>query len=97
MDEVCADAGSAKFTTMDFGGGIVANDADIVCAEPPALASNEGGGDLASGHDAGTEHLDFRPESGETRETQDGVGSVFADAEDVESRGAHKIVVQGIE
>ena len=97
MNEVGPNASSAEFTLVEFGCGVIADDADVVAAESPTLAGDERSGYLASGHDASAEHLDFGAERREAREAQDGVGGVFADAEDVESRSAHKVVVQGIE
>ena len=81
---------------MEVGSVVVPDDADVVCAKPPALAGDECGGDLAAGHNLCAEHFYFRAEGRELGKLEDGVGGVFADAEDVETFGAHKVVVQGI-
>ena len=60
------------------------------------MAGDECGGDLAAGHDLRAEHFYFGAEGGELGELENGVGGVFADAENVETLSAHKVVVQGI-
>jgi hypothetical protein len=96
FDQVDVDSGTAKFATVKFGGGVVADDSDIVGAEAPSLAGDEGGGDLAAREDLRAEHFDLGAEGGELGKSENSVGGVFADAEDVETRSAHRVVVQGI-
>jgi hypothetical protein len=74
------DSGAAKFAAVDLGGGVIADNSDIVGAEAPSLAGYEGSRDLASGEDLGAEHFDFGAEGGKPGELEDGVGGVFADA-----------------
>ena len=88
---------AAEFAAMDFGGRVVTDDADVVGTQAPALAGDEGRGHLASGHDACTEHFYFSAQGGELGKAENGIGGVLADAQDVESWRAHKVVVQGIE
>ena len=96
LGEVAVDAGAAKFAAVKVSGVIVADGADIVGAQSPPLAGDESGGDLAAGHDLCAEHFYFGAEGGELGKLEDSVGGVFADAENIETLSAHKVVVQGI-
>jgi hypothetical protein len=96
VDEVGVDPSTPKFTTVELGGVVVADDSDIVCAKSPALAGDECGGDLAAGQNLGAEHFDLGTQGGELGELQNGICGVLADPKDVETSGAHKVVVQGI-
>lgn len=90
------DSGMAEFAAMKVCSRVVADNTHVMRTQAPSLAGDESGGYLSAGHDLRAEHFDFGAEGGELRELQDGVGGVFADAEDVESRGRHNVVVQGI-
>jgi len=90
------DAGTVEFSAVEVGGVVVADSADVVGAKPPALAGDQCGGDLAAGEDLCAEHFQFGAEGGELGELEDGVRGVFADAENVETLSAHRVVVQGI-
>lgn len=79
-----ADASAAKFALVQCGGWIIADNSDVTGAEPPALTSQEGSGDLAARHDFGSQHFDFSSQSREFGQAQDGIGGVFADAENIE-------------
>jgi len=75
---------------VEFGSRIVSDAADIMRAKSPTAASDHGGGDLAAEKDLRAENFCFMTGTRETGELVDGVGGVFADAEDVEFfRGAH--------
>jgi len=96
LGEIAMDSGAAEFAAMQVGGVVVPDDSNIMSAESPALAGDEGGCDLASRHDLGTEHFQLGTQSRELGELQNGVGGVFADAQDVKTLSAHEVVVQGI-
>jgi hypothetical protein len=89
------DVRGAEFAAMQFGGVVVADATDVVRPESPALAGNHGGSHLAAEHDARAKGFDLRAERRELGDLQNGVGGVFADAEDIEFGGAHGVVVAG--
>ena len=93
---MAGDALLAEVVAVRLGGMVVSNGTNVMGAETPALAGDQGGGYLSAEHDLGAESFDFGAESRELRNLQNRVGGVLADAEDVESSGAHKVVVQGI-
>ena len=90
------DAGTAEFAAVEFCRGVVADGANVMSAQAPPLAGDQRRSDLAAGHDLGAEHFELGAEGGELGELQHGVGGVLADAQDVETLSAHKVVVQGI-
>ena len=96
LGEVAVDAGTTEFAAVKVSGVVITDDADVVSTQSPSLAGDESGGDLAAGHNLCAEHFYFGTEGGELGELQYGVRGVFADAENVETFGAHKVVVQGI-
>ena len=77
------DAEAREFRAMQSGGVIVANFADIACAQSPGLAGDHGGGDLASGEDVGRTELDLGAGGRELVNGNERVGSVEADTDDV--------------
>ena len=79
---------------MNLSGRVIADNSDIASAQSPALASDERSGDLTAGHDARAQDFDFGAEGREAGKAQNGVGGIFADAEDVEASSAHRAVVQ---
>jgi hypothetical protein len=94
--EVGVDLRTAKFTTMELGGMVVADGSDIVRTQPPSLAGDERGSDLSAGHDLSAEHFDLGTQCRELGKLQNCVRGVLADPKDIETCGAHKVVVQGI-
>ena len=85
-----------EVAAVQLGGMVVSNATNVMGAEAPALAGDHRGSDLTTEHDLGAESFDLGAESRELGNLQDCVGGVLADAEDVESRRCHKVVVQGI-
>src|SRR5271163_4054217 len=55
--EIAMDTGTPEFATMKLGKRIVAHHTNVMGAQPPALASDERGCHLATGHDLYAEHL----------------------------------------
>ena len=96
LGEVAVDAGTMEFSAVKVSGVVVADGTDVVSVQAPPLAGDECSGDLAARHDLCAEHFYFGAEGGELGKLEDGIGGVFADAENVETFGAHKVVVQGI-
>jgi len=90
------DAGTAELAAVEFCRGVVADGANVMSAQAPPLAGDQRRSDLAAGHDLGAEHFELGAEGGELGKLEHGVGGVFADAEDIEKFGAHRVVVQGI-
>ena len=58
-------AGACKFSAMDGGGMVVADLADVPCAQSPLLASDNGAGDLSSGQDHGRANFNLGAALGE--------------------------------
>ena len=73
------DAFTPKVTPMKFRQMVVADAADVVGAQPPSLAGDNGGGDLAAEHDLRVESFDLGAEGGELGDLENGIGGVFAD------------------
>ncbi len=96
LDEIGVDTGAAEFATVQVSSMVVPNDSNIMSAESPTLAGDEGCGDLAAGHDLRAEHFQFGTQGRELGELQNCVGGVLADTQDVETLSAHEVVVQGI-
>jgi len=82
--EVESDAFAAKLAAMEFCRMVATDGADVTGAQPPALAGDDRGSDLAAEQDLCAESFDLRAERGELGHLQEGVGCVFADSEDVE-------------
>ena len=57
--EMEGDAFAPKIATMEFGHVIVADAADVMSAQSPALAGDDRGGDLAAEHDLRVESFDL--------------------------------------
>ncbi len=75
------DAEARKFRAVQLGGDVVADFADVTCAQAPLLAGNHGGRDLAAGqHFRGTK-FDLRAARGIVRDGNQRVGGVEADAD----------------
>jgi hypothetical protein len=96
LNKVSVDTGTPQFASVNFGGGIVADNSNIVSSQPPALTSDQSSGHLTAGEDLRAEHFYLGPQGGELSEPHHGVRGVLSDAKDVESRCAHRVVVQGI-
>src|SRR4029077_10232717 len=96
LEQIAVDPGTAEFLAMKFGGGVVADGSNIMCAQPPTLAGNQRGRHLAAEHDLGAKHFHLGAQGGELCELQNRVGGVLADPQDVKTWLAHKVVVQGI-
>ena len=93
---MAGDALLPEVAAVQLSGVVVSNATHVMGAEAPSLAGYQGGGYLTTEHDLGAESFDLGAERRELSNLQNRVGGVLADAEDVESRGAHKVVVQGI-
>ena len=87
---MAGDALLAEVLTVQLGGMVVTNGTNVMGAESPVLAGDQGGSHLTAEHDLGVESLDFGAELRKLRNLQNGVGGVFADAEDVETWRRHK-------
>jgi len=84
------DAFATEGAAVEFGSRIVSDAADIMRAKSPTATSDHGGSDLAAEQDLRAENFCFVAGTREAGELVDGVGGVFADAEDVEFfRGMH--------
>ena len=92
---MAGDALLAKVAAVHLGDMVLSHATNVMGAEAPALAGDECGGDLTAKHDLGVESLDFGAQLRKLCNLQNGVSGVFADAEDVEAWGRHKVVVQG--
>jgi len=57
--EMEGDAFTPKVATVEFRQVVVAHTADVMSAEPPTLAGNNGGGDLAAEHNLRVESFDL--------------------------------------
>jgi len=57
LSEIAMDSGAAEFATVQFSGVIVSDDTNIMGAQPPSLAGDEGSGDLTAEQDLGAEHF----------------------------------------
>ena len=87
---MAGDALLAEVAAVHLGDVVLSNAANVMCAEAPALAGDEGGGNLTAKHNLGVEGLDFGAQPRKLRNLQNGVGGVFADAEDVKAWRRHK-------
>ncbi len=58
------DALATEFAAVEFGGMVVADAADVVRTEAPALAGDESGGDLAAEKDLRVEISTLEPREG---------------------------------
>jgi hypothetical protein len=96
VNKVSVDTGTPQFALVNLGSGIVSDNSNIMSSQPPALAGNQRRGNLAAGQDLSAEHFHFGPQGGELSEPHHGVCGVLSDAQNVESRCAHRVVVQGI-
>ena len=94
--EVGFDAGAFECSAMDLRGVIVAEFADVASAKFPELAGDHGTGDFSSGKNGGGFEFDFGTARGIFVERDESVGSVEANADDVDlwSRAHWKRVVR---
>jgi len=83
------DAEARKFGAMEGGGWVVADFANVASAQSPGLAGDHGGGDLPAGEDVGGAEFDLGAGGGVVVNGNEGVGSVEADTDDVDSFGWH--------
>ena len=83
MDEVSLGAGPEKFLCVETGGIVVAELADITRAQTPCLAGDDGGGDLAAGHDGLGFVLNLGAALREGRYVDKGVGRVQTHTDEV--------------
>ena len=86
-DEAGLDAGVGEGLAVEGGGGIVAEFADVAGAESPALAGDDGGGDLASGKDRGVAVFHLRASGGIGRQWDNGVCGVETNADEIDCDG----------
>src|SRR5580658_5867543 len=85
-DPVGLDAFAAHLLHLKAPSGIVADLSHIPCVESPSLTRNHGARHLPAGFHFRRGDLDFAVESGESRQADDGVRCVDADAEDAKAR-----------
>ncbi len=86
-DDAGVDTGSGRVVegfAMEGGGEVVAELADVACAETPVLAGDYGGGDLSAGEGADGGVFGLGAAGGEFGEGDDGVGGVEAYADQVD-------------
>ena len=83
-EEMGFDAEIGEFGAVQGGGEVVADFADVAGAESPGLAGDHGGGGLSAGENAGGAEFDLGAGCGIVVQRDEGVGSVEADADDVD-------------
>jgi hypothetical protein len=83
-DEPRLDARVGEGLTMERGGYVIAELADVASGDTPALAGDYGRGDLASGKDSHVAILDFGAAQRVLDERDYGVGGVEADADKID-------------
>jgi hypothetical protein len=81
------DAEARELGAMQGSGKVVTDFADVAGAEPPGLASDHSGGDLASGQNVGGAEFDFGAGRWVVLNGNEGVGSVEADTDYVDFGG----------
>src|SRR3981189_3751356 len=81
-DDAGLNAGVREGFSMEGGGEVVAELADVAGAEAPVLAGDYGGGDLAAGEDGGGGVFDLGASRGVGGKRDDGVGGVEAYADE---------------
>ena len=82
-EEMRLHAEAREFGAMQSSGVIVANFADVARAQPPGLAGDHGGGNLAAGEDVRRAEFDFGASGRELVNGNERVGCVEADTDDV--------------
>ena len=82
-DEMGLDAQAIEFGAVNGGGAVVADLAHIAGAQAPLLAGGDRGCDLAAGQDVGGAKFDFRSQRGIVRKTNQRVGGVQSDTDQV--------------
>jgi len=83
-EEMRFDAEVCELGAVQRSGEVVADFADIAGAEPPRLAGDHSGGDLAAGEHVGGAEFDFGAGGGVMMNRNKRVGGVEADADDVD-------------
>ncbi len=83
-EPVRLDAKAVEFGAMERGGGIVAELANVARGESPGGAGSDGGGNLATGKRGEVGELDLGAGHGKTRQSDDGVGGIESDADDID-------------
>src|SRR5712664_4291047 len=79
---------ACELGTVQGRGKVVADFANVACTESPGLASDHGGGHLASGENVGGAEFHFGAGSGVVVNGNERVGGVQADTDDVDFGGA---------
>ena len=77
------DAQAIEFSAVNGGGAVVADLANVAGAQTPLLAGRDRGCNLAAGKDVGRAKFDFRSQRGIMRKTNQRVGSVQSDTDQV--------------
>jgi hypothetical protein len=77
-------AGVGEGFVVQGCGSVVAEFADVARAQAPVLAGDDGGRDLSAGKDAGAGVFGLRASGGVGWERDNGIGSVEADADEVD-------------
>src|SRR4029077_7551456 len=78
------DAEAGELGAVQSRGKVIADFADVAGAESPGLASDHGGGDLASGEDVGRAEFNLGAGGGELVNGNECVGGFEADTDDVD-------------
>src|SRR5438477_1386066 len=92
-DQMGLYAFAGEFIALQPTGGVIADLTNVAATQSPAAAGNGGRGGLSSGKYRGGQDLGLRVEGGEAGHTDERVGGVEADRDDIgaSGRGATRI------